>query len=117
MAAPAHESGVREHVGKFLGFDFSGVRLYRESSRAEALGAHGLAQDGEVHLAPGRYRPDLPFGRALIAHELTHVAQQGAAMRRPVGAGHFGTAVSQLGDEYSSARLALRAGTLRDPRP
>jgi hypothetical protein len=117
MAAPASDSGVREHIGRLLGCDFSGVRLHSESTRAEALGAHGFAQGQDVHLAPGRFRPDLPFGRALIAHELAHVVQQGAAPHRPFGPGHFRTAVAGLGQENASARLARSADTLRDTNP
>lgn len=116
MSAPPYESGVREHVGQLLDFDFSKVRLHRESPKAEALGAHGLAQGREVHLAPGRFRPDLPLGRALIAHELTHVAQQAAVERRPIGAGHFRAAVSRFGEERSSRRLSERAALVKEVR-
>lgn len=76
------ESDVRAGAGRLLGYDFSGVRLHRDSAGAAADGAHAVTTGSDVYLAPGRYRPDLPLGRALLAHELVHVAQQGAAPRR-----------------------------------
>ena len=116
LSAPAHEQGIRSHVGNMLGVDFSGVRLHRETASVEAQGAHAMATGSDVYLAPGRYRPDLPAGRALIAHELTHVAQQGAApsMVKP---GAFKNALGQLGPEHSSEKLAEQAGSLADPKP
>lgn len=88
------EAGVRREVGDLLGFDFSVVRFRPD---AEDLGADvGAETSGsEIRVAPGHFRPDHPFGRALIAHELTHVAQQGAAP--------------------PSAQLAARAASLADP--
>lgn len=77
--------GVRRQAGALLGRDFSPVRLHHDGAagrRAAELGAHAFASGGDVYFAPGRFRPDLALGRALIAHELTHVAQQGAAPRR-----------------------------------
>jgi hypothetical protein len=76
------EADVRAHTGRLLGYDFSAVRLHRESAAAAAEGAHAVTTGFDVHLAPGRFRPDLPLGRALLAHELVHVAQQGAAPHR-----------------------------------
>lgn len=81
-APPAGDGGMRQKVGSALGRDFSGVRLHtgpEAAARTEAVGAHAAAQGGDVWFAPGRYRPDRPLGRALIAHELVHAAQQGAA--------------------------------------
>jgi peptidoglycan/xylan/chitin deacetylase (PgdA/CDA1 family) len=79
LGAPATEAGVRGHVGAALGYDFSNVRLHRNSGAARAEGSVAFTEGRDVHLAPGSYRPDLPLGRALLAHELAHVAQQGAA--------------------------------------
>jgi hypothetical protein len=116
FAAPANENGVRDHIGKVLGFDFSAVRVHREAAEAESQGAHAVATGGDIYLAPGRFRPDLPLGRALLAHELAHVAQQDAAPRLP-RPGVFREALKRFGSEYSSDRLAERAGTLADPQP
>jgi hypothetical protein len=115
LAAPASEHGVRNHVGNMLGFDFSTVHIHPEAAKAESQGAHAVAMGADIYLAPRHFRPDLPMGRALLAHELAHVAQQGAAPRSP-SSGVFREAIGQFRDEYSSDRLAERAGTLADGR-
>jgi len=114
LHAPASEPGLRDHVGASLGFDFSNVRLHRNVSNLETQGAHAVAAGADIYLAPGRYRPDLPLGRALLAHELTHVAQQSAAPRLPFGSGIFRNALAQTGAEHPSADLRERANTIRD---
>ncbi|MEW5931749.1 MAG: DUF4157 domain-containing protein [Gemmatimonadota bacterium] len=84
-ASPSGDGGVRVALGAALGYDFSGVRLRTDpaaAAAAEADRAHAFAVGPEVSFAPGRFRPDLPLGRALIAHELVHVAQTGSAPRR-----------------------------------
>src|SRR6185437_2622693 len=43
---------------------------------ADALGARAFARDSEIVLPPGAGPLERPQTRALLAHELTHVAQQ-----------------------------------------
>ena len=84
-AAAAGDGGVREQVGRALGYDFSGVRLDAgpdAARRAADDRAHAVTRGSRVDFAAGRFRPDRPLGRGLIAHELAHVAQLGAAPRR-----------------------------------
>lgn len=79
---PAGDGGMRRSVGDALGYDFAGVRFHAgdgASAIARHERAHAVTTGPDVHFAPGRFRPDLPLGRALIAHELAHVAQLGAA--------------------------------------
>jgi hypothetical protein len=76
---------LRAPMEQVLPYDFSGIRLHVGESaqhRARSEGAHAFTEGSDVYFAPGRYRPELPAGRALIAHELTHTAQQGAAPAR-----------------------------------
>ena len=116
LSVPPGEKAVRDHVSNYLGLDFSTVRLHREAPEVEAQGAHAMTVGSNIYLAPGRYRPDAPLGRALLAHELAHVAQQGAAHQLPQ-AGSFRTAVNKLDDEYSSRRLNESAAAIGDPAP
>jgi hypothetical protein len=76
---PASDRAARDETGRRLGRDLAGVRVVPESPEAERAGSLAFAEHDAVHLAPGAYRPDLPLGRALLAHELTHVAQTGNA--------------------------------------
>jgi hypothetical protein len=116
LAAPASEHGVCNHVGNLLGFDFSMVHIHPEAAKAESQGAYAVATGADIYLAPRHLRLDLPAGRALLAHELAHVGQQGAAPRLP-RSGVFKEAIGQFREEYSSDRLAERAGTLADVQP
>jgi hypothetical protein len=76
------DSSVRQSMGTALGADFSGVRLHDDQhagSLVGSLGARALAVGGHVAFAPHAYAPGTLMGDALIAHELAHVVQQGAA--------------------------------------
>lgn len=116
LGGPSDESTLRREVGDFLGYDFSGVRLHREVAGLAGEGAAAETRGAEVSVAPGRYRPDLPLGRALIAHELTHVAQQGAAPRR-FGPGAYRAELEAFRASHPSGRLQARAAGLSDPAP
>ncbi|HEU4780775.1 MAG TPA: DUF4157 domain-containing protein [Steroidobacteraceae bacterium] len=113
--APASEQGVRDRVGRTLGVDFSGVKIHRDSARASGLGAHAFAENADIHLAPGRFRPDLSLGRALLAHEFTHVAQQRAVPRSVPKSGAFRDEMRSRGSAESSKALEESADTISEP--
>jgi hypothetical protein len=75
---------LRRRLGEQLGVDFSAVRV-RPDDRSLPPGVGAETSGDTVRVAPGHFRPDLPIGRALLAHELAHVAQQGAAPRTDAG--------------------------------
>lgn len=65
-----------------LGADLSAVRVHADAegaASARAERAHAYTHGGHVVFGQGRYRPDTNAGRHLLAHELTHTVQQGAA--------------------------------------
>lgn len=74
-------------------------------------GAHAVTSGPDIYFAPGRYRPDLSLGRALVAHELVHVAQQGAAcIRRPTSyVEYLETGVGPESEAYQGSIRAFRA--------
>ncbi len=59
-----------------FGANFSDVRVH-VGHDAVHVGARAYTQGQNIHFAPGEYRPGDDAGRELIAHELTHVVQQG----------------------------------------
>jgi hypothetical protein len=62
--------------------DFSGVRIHTGQDAAElnrAFNARAFAHGRDIYFSPNQYRPDTGDGRQLLAHELTHVVQQGGA--------------------------------------
>lgn len=71
-----------------LGVDLSAVRIHRDAPAAMAarsVGARAYTLGRDVVFGQGEYRPETPAGRHLLAHELTHVVQQGGG-RRPADA-------------------------------
>ncbi len=72
--------------GEGFGRDFSQVRLHNDAAAgrsARALGARAYTYGRHIAFAPGEYAPQHHAGRSLIAHELAHVVQQGAAAPGP----------------------------------
>lgn len=68
------------------GRDFSGVRVHRDATAAELCGqldALAFTRTNHIYFAPGQFDPAGGDGRRLLAHELTHVVQQGHAPARP----------------------------------
>lgn len=74
------DGGTREFMESRFGRDFSGVRIHTDAKAAEsarAVNARGYTVGSEIVFASGEYRPSTAAGRRLLAHELTHVVQQG----------------------------------------
>jgi Domain of unknown function (DUF4157) len=62
-----------------FGQDFSHVRVHTDARAAEsarAVNAQAYTLGSEIVFGPGKYSPQFPHGRKLMAHELAHVAQQ-----------------------------------------
>ncbi|MHA7879048.1 MAG: eCIS core domain-containing protein [Saccharospirillum sp.] len=72
----------QQAFARHLGHDFTNTRLHTDAESAaitSALGATAFTYRHHVFFAQGAYAPDQASGRFLLAHELTHVVQQGAA--------------------------------------
>ena len=70
-----------------FGRDFSGVSVHAgplAAESAQSIGARAYTSGNSVVFANGEYAPATNAGRQLIAHELTHVVQQGAAPALPL---------------------------------
>jgi len=92
---------VRDLMEPRFGADFSGVRIHSESeanAMAAALDARAFTLGREIFFGEGQFAPGSEAGKRLIAHELTHVVQQGAA--RPLA---------------GATRLAARSHSLAEP--
>ncbi len=73
---------LRRSMEGAFGADFSSVRLHvgGRADRLNAdLGARAFTTGPDVFVRSQDYRPNTHGGRELLAHELTHVVQQGAA--------------------------------------
>lgn len=76
--APLPEA-VRAEMGARFQYDFSKVRIHTDDCAAASsasIDAAAYTVGNHVVFATGRYAPDKPEGRRLLAHELAHVVQQ-----------------------------------------
>lgn len=65
-----------------FGADFSNVRIHTDGESIQMnkeLGAQAFTHGNDIFFNSGKYNTDTSGGRQLLAHELTHVVQQGAA--------------------------------------
>ena len=88
---------VRAYFEPRFGQDFSQVRVHQGSqaaASARAVNARAYTTGRNIAFGAGEYAPETTEGKRLLAHELTHVVQQGGASL----AGDTGTsaATSQL---------------------
>ncbi|MBK6714951.1 MAG: DUF4157 domain-containing protein [Burkholderiales bacterium] len=88
LRSPGQPLGAaeRQYFEPRFGHEFSQVRVYTSAlAAASAHAVHSLAYTvgGNIAFAEGRYSPATAEGKRLLAHELTHVVQQGAG--NPIG--------------------------------
>lgn len=95
------DEGMAAKAGATMGQDFSGVNVHTDSQAdqlSNQLGAKAFTTGNDVFFKAGEYNPASQDGQQLIAHELTHVAQQGAAA--PTVQGKM--AVNDPNDQYEA---------------
>jgi outer membrane protein OmpA-like peptidoglycan-associated protein len=76
--APSQQEFFENQFGQ----DFSQVRVHADAQAAQLAdeaSARAFTKGNHVVFGAGEFKPGTPEGEALMAHELTHVAQQGAA--------------------------------------
>lgn len=73
---------LRQDMEARFGADFSAVRIHRDARAGQAssaLNAAAFTVGNQIHFGAGQFNPTSSEGRELLAHELTHTIQQGAA--------------------------------------
>ncbi|MEA2887490.1 MAG: hypothetical protein QOD11_1850 [Bradyrhizobium sp.] len=115
-------SGTHDSMETAFGWDFSRVRVHHDSDAAalsHQLGAVAFTHGSHIYFGSGSYDPQGSFGKRLLAHELTHVVQQGQAARKSgEAAAPIATAVQttppaiQRAATWAAASVA--AGTLHE---
>lgn len=79
--------GVRHDMEARFGQDFSAVRVHTDAPAARSasdVDALAYTVGSDVVFGTGQYAPGSSGGQRLLAHELTHVVQQGGGPSRPV---------------------------------
>lgn len=109
------DGAARRFMESRFGADFSGVRVHADTRAAEsarAVGAHAYTVGNRIVFGQDRYRPSLRAGRELLAHELTHVVQQGGSA--PPASGDFAIDPSTAAEDEAQ-RVAH--GVMHDTTP
>jgi hypothetical protein len=97
---------TRAFMERRLGHDFADVRVHtdrRAAASARAIDALAYTAGPDIVFGAGQYAPRNARGRALLAHELTHVVQQGATDSGPTD----GHPVQRAIDPISAAGLGV----------
>lgn len=98
-------TGIRDEVAARVGDPLDDVRIHTDSHAddlARSVSARAFTTGTDVFFAAGEYQPSSASGRELIAHELTHVAQQrGATTGGPLTVSEPGDAIETQADEVA----------------
>jgi hypothetical protein len=79
------DGGTRSLMESRFGYDFSNVQVHNDSiahQSSEDINALAYTHGDHIVFGKGQYEPSTNTGKKLIAHELTHVVQQGSAVDR-----------------------------------
>lgn len=103
------DTTTRTFMEPRFGHDFSSVRVHTDAKAAEstrAMNALAYTVGRDVVFGTHQYAPHSSSGQKLLAHELTHVVQQGAGTSNTI----MPKAISQPGDalEVEADRAASR---------
>jgi hypothetical protein len=91
---------TREQMEMGFGADFSGVRVHNDTAShdlSRTLNARAFTTKQDIFFGEDEYNPGSEGGQELIAHELTHVVQQGGASSPSP---QTKMTVNEPGDEY-----------------
>ncbi len=102
---------TRAEMETAFGVDFQGVNVHTDSQSIQMnreLGAQAFTHGSDVYFNSGKFNPETSGGKHLLAHELTHVVQQGsvekpATVQRKIGDGKDLTAARFSGVEKLEA--------------
>jgi Domain of unknown function (DUF4157) len=87
-------------IGGALGADFSGVRVHTGPAAHglnRSLSAQAFTTGSDIFFSQGAYSPGTQTGQQLLAHELTHVVQQGGSKANKV---QTKLTVGPVGDKF-----------------
>ncbi len=79
---------TNQFMSSAMGADFSGVKIHTGSNAVQMnrqLQARAFTYGSNIYFNSGEYNPESSGGKSLLAHELTHVVQQGSANKFNAG--------------------------------
>lgn len=113
------DNDTRADMESRLGHDFGDVRVHTDSrahDSATAVNAHAYTVGSNIVFQRDRYDPGSTEGRTMLAHELTHVAQQrtGPVDGTPTGGG---IQVSDPSDRFEREAVSNAERAMSAPAP
>ena len=107
----ALDGSVQAEMSESMNFDFSNVKVHTDSESQQLnqnLGAKAFTTGSDIFFSEGAYQPGSSEGKELLAHELTHVVQQGG--NAPSGDLTLGPAGDSYESEADSVASAVTSG-------
>lgn len=97
--------------------DFGSVKLHTDKKAAKlsrSMSARAVTKGNDIYFGAGEFRPDTSDGQTLLAHELTHTIQQGAATTTEAGDTARRSPLAEISSDTSgeSRRWNLGSGDL-----
>jgi outer membrane protein OmpA-like peptidoglycan-associated protein len=80
-------ANTKSQMENSFGADFSNVRLHTDNRAAEMnqhLNAQAFTHGSDIYFNSGKYDTNSTGGKHLLAHELTHVVQQGESIKTKI---------------------------------
>ncbi len=112
------DDNTQGNVENRFGYDFGNVKIHNGSLAAKSatsVNAHAYTSGNQIVFNEGKYNPSTHEGKKLLAHELTHVVQQGkdiATKRVPTT-----TCSRANANTYSSTNTNANSGSFTNRRP
>ena len=110
------DSVTRAEMESRFGQDFSQVRVHTDAQAVEsarAVDASAYTVGNDVAFDQGKYAPDTPAGKRLLAHELAHVVQQsrgGLAAPSPSPNSPLEQAADSAASAFTQGTSAIQVG-------
>lgn len=98
---------LRSQLEPAFGADLGDVRIHADSKVAPTIGATAFTFGNDIHFAPSAYDPGSADGQHVLAHELSHVVQQGGVARRTPTIRRLGAALNliDIGKDYDTEQV------------
>jgi len=110
------DTHVEKSLSSAMGTDFGGVKVHTSPEAdhlSRKLGARAFTTGQDVFFRDGVYNPHTLDGQKTIAHELSHVVQQGSGMGGGVGRMTVGAAHDPYEQEADSIASKVVGGGLQ----
>ena len=109
------DAKLQSEMAQKFGHDFSMVRVHTDELSAQSaheVGANAYAVGNHIVFGAGQFAPASASGRWLLAHELAHVVQQGAAKASEGGFGGRAEAAPKSAPASSAPRLSTSSRSI-----